>query len=59
MSDLDFALASESDGTILLHRPDCEDVRRAAETGEIVITMLGCVRTPRVQRHSCLPEIEQ
>jgi predicted ATP-grasp superfamily ATP-dependent carboligase len=44
---------------MVLHRPDCPEVRAQAERGEPVITMLGCKEIPvrpggNVVMHECL-----
>lgn len=52
----DFALALGTDGTVILHRADCPEVRQQAANGEPVLTLFDCENEPndKTPRHSCL-----
>lgn len=55
---IDIAIAQNlHTNEITLHRADCPVVRKMAEDGHPVMTMLGCKEMPDVVdyvRHSCL-----
>ena len=56
----DIALTEGGDDEILVvHRADCPDVRKLADMGRPVVTMLGCTNPPppELPRHSCLDEV--
>jgi len=54
----DYALTDDGTGKALVHRADCPEVRRRADAGEPVMTMLGCAKPlpPDLPRHSCLKQ---
>jgi hypothetical protein len=55
---IDLAVASTQAGKLILHRADCPLVRRLADDGVPVLTMLDCKRLPddshRMRWHDCL-----
>ena len=55
---LDIALTAGEDNQVLVHRPDCPDVRRARARGEPIATLFDC-KGPlplNARRHSCMEE---
>jgi len=55
----DYALTDDGTGKALVHRADCPEVRRRADAGEPVMTMLGCAKPlPDLPRHSCLKDLK-
>ena len=56
----DFALVgNETTGTMVAHRADCPDARRAARAGIPVMTMFGCAAPlpDDIARHFCLKDL--
>jgi hypothetical protein len=58
---IDLALAPDPDNPNypMLHRADCPAVRRQADRGELVVTMIGCQGLPKkvgLRYHDCLEE---
>ena len=43
---------------MVVHQADCPEVRRIADLGRLVITMLGCERSipKHLKQHKCLKE---
>jgi hypothetical protein len=54
-------VGNETTGTMVAHRADCPDVRRAARAGIPVMTMFGCAAPlpDDIARHSCLKDSDQ
>jgi hypothetical protein len=53
---MDYALTADEHNTIMVHRADCPEVRRHADAGKPVITLMQCQNElPKdLERHSCL-----
>jgi hypothetical protein len=59
MTLYDLAMAEERDGTHMLHAAFCAHVRKLADDGYPVMTMIGCDGLPdMLPRHSCLDNVE-
>lgn len=59
MSELrNVSLAEGRHGQVVAHRVDCPDVRRQADRGEMVFTMLEMSRPlpDDIERHTCILE---
>lgn len=55
----DLAMAEEPDGSHMMHAAYCPHVRKLADDGYPVMTMLGCQGLPdMLPRHSCLTRPE-
>lgn len=54
----DIALSENDDGSVTVHKADCPDVRKLAEQGRPVATLLGIQGpVPReIPWHSCLDD---
>ena len=52
---IDISLTEDGRGRTIMHRANCEIVRKAADNGKQVFTMLGCRGLPEgVRRCACL-----